>query len=245
MSLTELIAGVEAHRKTITVFNADADVAATLRNQFSDRNVDVKDAQTPAGPQEFVVLGINEVFITAASVDKVLGRDESGPRFETEAYQPILDHLDETLFTSYDIDQMTSASDEIEDRAWRIGQGTIYAGFQTLSALDTRLDTYEQLACRDDLDVCVYAFPDTVVPDYEDITLHIERAREIQNTWFVVYDGDGDDNNKCALLAEEREAGAFYGFWTYDPDTVDWMERHLCTNYGIAEPDNDQQSIDT
>lgn len=245
MSLTELIAGVEAHRKTVTVFNADADVTATLREHFSDRNVDVKDAQTPAGPQEFVVLGINEAFITATSVDTVLGRDDSGSGFETDAYRPILDHLDETLFTSYDMSQMISASHEIEDRAWRIGQGTIHAGFQTLSALNSQIDIYEQLARPDDLSVYVYAFPDTEIPDHEDITLHIERAKEIRNTWFVVYDGAGDDDNKCALLAEEREAGAFYGFWTYDPGTVDWMVRHLYTNYGIAEPDNDQPSTDT
>lgn len=245
MSLTELIAGVEAHRKTVTVFNADAGVTATLREHFSDRNVDVKDAQTPAGPQEFVVLGIDEAFITAASVDKVLGRDESGQVFETEAYRPILDHLDETLFTSYDMDQMISASDEIEDRAWRIGQGTIHAGFQTLSSLNTKIDTYEQLARRDDLSVYVYAFPDTAIPDHEDITLRVERTKEIRNTWFVVYDGAGDDDSKCALLAEERETGAFYGFWTYDPVTVNWIENHLCTNYGITEPDNDQRSTDT
>jgi hypothetical protein len=248
MSLTELIAGVEACRKTVTVFNADADVTATLREHFSDRNVDVKDAQTPAGPQEFVVLGTNEKFITAASVDDVLGRaDDTTPGFETEAYRPILDYLDETLFTSYDIDQMGSASREIEDRAWRIGQGTIHAGFQTLSALDAKIDTYEQLARRDGLDVYVYAFPDTdtAIPDHENITLHIERAKEIRNTWFVVYDGNGDDTNKCALLAEERDTGAFYGFWTYDPGTVDWMEHHLFTNYGIVGPDNDQQSTDT
>jgi DICT domain-containing protein len=246
MSLTELIAGVEAHRKTVTVFNADADVTATLREHFNDRNVDVKDAQTPAGPQAFVVLGTNETFITAASVDEVLGRDnETVSGSETEAYRPILDHLDETLFTSYDMSQMASASHEIEDRAWRVGRGTIHAGFQTLSALNEQIDTYEQLARQDDLTVYVYAFPDTAIPGHEDITLHIERAKEIRNTWFVVYDGAGDDNSKCALLAEERDPGAFYGFWTYDPGTVDWMGRHLCTNYGITEPDNDQQPTDT
>lgn len=248
MSLTELIAGVEAHKKKVTVFNADADVTATLREHFSDRNVDVKDAQTPAGPQEFVVLGNNEEFITAASVDEVLGRkktDDISPGFEKEAYRPILDHLDETLFTSYDIEQMISASREIEDRAWRIGKGTVRAGFQTLSALDVQINTYEQLARREDLDVHVYAFPDVEIPDHENVSLHLERETEIRNTWFVVYDGDGEDTSKCALLAEEREPHAFYGFWTYDPSTVDWMEYHLTTNYGITESDTDQQSTDT
>lgn len=248
MSLTELIAGVEAHRKRVTVFNADADVTSTLREHFSDRNVDVKEAQTPAGPQEFVVLGTNERFITAASVDEVLGRtdtDNPSPSFENEPYRPILDHLDETLFTSYDTDQMISASREIEDRAWRIGRGTIYAGFQTLSALKSQIDTYEQLTRRANLDVHAYAFPDTEIPDHENTALHIERSKEVRNTWFVVYDGAEEDTNKCALLAEEREPHAFYGFWTYDPGTVDWMEYHLTTNYGVTKSDSDQQSTDT
>ena len=57
----------------------------------------------------------------------------------------------------------------------------------------------------------------------------------------------------CALLAGERlqaqalksrleshyderiEPRSFYGFWTYDPDTVDWIVDYLETSYGLVE----------
>lgn len=243
MTLTELIAGVEAHRKTLTVFNAETDETDALREHFSDRNVDVTAAQTADGPCGYAVLSNEEEFITAAKVGAVLGTDdEAMSGYEMEAYRPILDHLDETTFTSYDTDQMIAASHEIEDRAWRIGSGTVHAGFQTLSALESQIDIYEQLADQESLAVHVYAFPDGEIPDRENVTLHIERGEEIRNTWFVVYDGNGVDTNKCALLAEEREPRVFYGFWTYDPTTVDWIVDHIVTNHTITELDSNNPS---
>jgi len=38
-----------------------------------------------------------------------------------------------------------------------------------------------------------------------------------------------------ALLAEEREPRAFYGFWTYDAATVEWIVDHLRSHYGVLE----------
>jgi DICT domain-containing protein len=238
MSLTELIAGVEQHEKTLTVFNADEVDVATLRQQFHDRNLTVLEAGTDSGkPASFAVLAEDGSFVTAAAVEEVIAPSaDTEPAFDDAAYTPILDHLDETMFTSYDIDQMVAASREIEDRAWRIGSGTLYSGFQTLSILTEQLDVYERLATKDELDVHAYAAPDADVPDHDsDLTIHVERAEEIRRSWFVVYDGAGIDVNKCALLAEEREDRAFYGFWTYDPSTVDWIVDHLESTYGLVE----------
>jgi hypothetical protein len=236
MSLSELIAGVEAHEKTLTVFNADREVLSALREQFHDRNLSVEGDETTDGEPSFVVLSERGEFVTAAGLDDVLGapdRDDREPGFEAEATRPILDHLDETMFTSYDTGQMVAASREIEDRAWRVGKGSLHAGFQTLSVLETQMDVYTQLAEKD-LDVHAYAFPDTDVPVHDtDLTIHVERAEEIERSWFVVYDGAGVDVNKCALLAEEREPRTFYGFWTYDPSTVDWIIDHLESSYGL------------
>ncbi|RRJ29125.1 DICT sensory domain-containing protein [Halocatena pleomorpha] len=233
MTLTELIAGVEAHRKTLTVFNATESEITALRDHFSDRNIDVQGEQTPAGPQRYVVLSKGDDFVTATSIDSVLGTD--GTASQPASYRPILDHLDETTFTSYDMDQMGAASHEIEDRAWRIGSGTVYAGFGTVSALEFRIDAYERLADKKPLSVHLYAFPDSEIPTHDDVTVHLERSEEIRTTWFVAYDGDGADTNKCALLAEEREPDTFYGFWTYDPDTVNWIIDHVVTNYTITD----------
>lgn len=240
MSLTELIEGVEAHEKTLRVLNATPDVVDTLAVQFGDRNLTVTGETTPSGqPSAFVVLSQDGEFVTAASVAEVLADNaetETEPGFSTDSYRPILDHLDETMFTSYDTRQMISASREIEDRAWRLGTGELHAGFQKLSILAPQMNAYERLAEKDGLDVHAYAAPDTDVPRHDtDLTIHVERSDEIRRSWFVVYDGAGVDVNKCALLAEERDSHAFYGFWTYDPDTVDWIVDYLTTAYGLLE----------
>ena len=238
MSFTELIAGVEDHQKRLTVFNADEATVGTLREQFHDRNVSVLGERTPSGkPEAFTVLSDDGEFVAAADIETVLSDNEkTEPGFEGDAYRPILDHLDETMFTSYDIEQMVAASREIEDRAWRVGKGTLHSGFQKLSILEGQMDIYEQLAQKGELEVHAYAIPDTDVPEHDtDLTIHVERSDEIGRSWFVAYDGAGVDVNKCALLAEEREPRSFYGFWTYDPSTVDWIIEHLESTYGLLE----------
>jgi DICT domain-containing protein len=243
MSLTELIAGVESHEKTLTVFNADEETVAAVRERFHDRNLTVELERTESGrPGGFAVLSkdtpeADDQFVTAASIDDILSQAApNAPEFEEGSYRPILDHLDETMFTSYDTGQMVAASREIEDRAWRLGKGQLHAGFQMLSILDDQMDVYKQLAEKDRLEVHAYAYPDAEVPRHDtDLTIHVERSSEIETSWFVVYDGGGVDVNKCALLAEEREPRTFYGFWTYDPDTVDWIIDYLNTSYGLVE----------
>lgn len=240
MSLTELIAGVEEHEKTLQVFNAPADRVETLREQFADRNLSVVEESTGSGePAEFLVLADDGEFVTAAAVEDVLAdADDAGDAesFEGRAYRPVLDHLDETMFTSYDTTQMVAASREIEDRAWRLGEGKLHAGFQKLSILKEQMDVYTRLAEKEGLDVHAYATPDRDVPDHDtSLTIHVERSEEIADSWFVAYDGGGVDVNKSALLAEEREPREFYGFWTYDPDTVDWIIDHLERSYGLVE----------
>jgi len=237
MSLTELIAGVKAHRKTLTAVNAAPHVVESLRERFDDRNVAVRAVEASDVPDDFVILSEDGRFVAAAGVAEVVGDDPDrgdAPGAEDTPYRPILDHLDETMFTSYDPAQMVAASREIEDRAWRAGAGTLYAGFQKLSVLADQAEMYDRLAARGDLSVHAYAYPDADPPEHEEFTVHIERTDEIRDSWFVVYDGDGAEENKCALLAEERDARSFYGFWTYDADTVDWIVEHLTSTYGLV-----------
>ncbi len=238
MSLIELIAGVEAHETVLTAVNTEPEAVTTLEEHFRDRHVSVTAADLDGDPRSFVVLSRDGEFVTAVSVDEILRTSEStDPGFETESYRPILDHLDETMFTSYSIGQMVAASREIEDRAFRIGSGLLHSGFQTLSVLASEVPTYDRIASREGLEVHAYAAPEGDVPEHGDFTIHIERDAEIRNTWFVVYDGAGIDDNKCALLAEERGDREFYGFWSYDPDTVDYIISHLQSTYGLIETD--------
>jgi DICT domain-containing protein len=59
--------------------------------------------------------------------------------------------------------------------------------------------------------------------------VHTDVGPEIEDTWFVAFDG-GRDDRKCALVAEERDEG-FYGFWSYRPETVDAVIDHLESAY--------------
>ncbi|WP_324662810.1 DICT sensory domain-containing protein [Haloarcula sediminis] len=238
MSLSELIAGVESHEGTLTVFNADASVVEDLRDRFADRNVSVVRETTGSGrPGEFLTLSDADGVYTATDIesfydsledrDRVLGEDGAAS---------LLDHLDETLFTSWSIERMVAASREIEDRAWRVGRGSLHAGFQTLSTLQGERDLYERLG-DSAVDVHAYAVPDIDPPDHSSFRLHLDRSEEIAKSWFVVFDDgrDGATSQKCALLAEERDPREFYGFWTYDPATVDYIVDHLESRYGIVE----------
>lgn len=71
------------------------------------------------------------------------------------------------------------------------------------------------------MDVHVYGAPDTELSPELDLTVHTGRSDEFLEYWWVAFDGDGDDEQKVVLLAEEREPNRFYGFWTYEAPVVD------------------------
>ncbi len=246
MSLRELIAGVEAHEMTLTVLNASEAVVDELREQYRDRNLKITLQQLDGGPQGFAVLSRDGEFVTAVDIEDIRpATDQLGRGDDTTVYRPVLDYLDETMFTSYSIRQMFLASREIEDRAWRIGRGSLHAGFQTLEVLAGQTMAYNQLGEHSDLEVHAYAAPvgeNPIVPNHDHYQIHIERADEIRKTWFVVYDGNGLDTNKCALLAEERGDRKFYGFWSYDPQTVDYLIGYLHSVYGFVETDGSSRA---
>ena len=247
MSLIELIAGVEAREATLTVFDPRADTVDTLAGHFADRNVSVVDGSADEGPEGYAVLSRDGEFVTAVAVEDLLPGydggttdgdsepDMSGDSGPSRVGEPVLDHLDETMFTSYSRADMVAASREIEDRAWRVGTGELHAGFQTLEVLTGEANTYDRLGEKEDLDVHAYATAEGDSPDADHYTVHIGRTAEIRETWFVAYDGGGYDDAKCALLAEERAPGEFYGFWSYDPETVDTIIEYLQDRYQSSE----------
>jgi hypothetical protein len=236
MSLHALIADIEARRMTLTVVNAEESTVEEVRQQYADRNLEITHKRLDGDPRRFAVLSRDGEFVTALSLEEVRA-PPGGPT-------TVLDHLDETLFTSYSIRQMFLASREIEDRAWRVEAGELHAGFQTLDVLEGQTEAYNQLGEHTDLSVHAYAVPGDgpAVPNHDHYTLHVEGAAEISETWFVVYDGGGIAEKKCALLAEERDSRSFYGFWSYDPDTVDYLLEYLRGTYGRLETDGDSEN---
>lgn len=137
------------------------------------------------------MLARDEEFVTAVTVDELLPRpggvgdgesgdggsgvrsSEDGASSGGRVGEPVLDHLDETMFTSYSRADMVAASREIEDRAWRVGNGELHAGFQTLDVLTGEADTYDLLGEKERLDVHAYAADEGNAPDVEHYTVHV------------------------------------------------------------------------
>lgn len=229
MSLREIVDSVERREKTLTVFNPDDGEAVVddLADYFGDRNLEVRGESTPSGrPREFAVLDVDGVVLSAVELSALRDLVASVPTgldsepVEDEAYSEVLQHVSEQTFTSYSTEEMTAATREIEDRAHRVGSGTMHVGFQTLRNLRVQADRYRDLA-ELGLDLTLYATPDGDVPDVRSADVVVTDAPDVEDHWFVAFDGGDAKRQECALLAEERAPGQFYGFWTYDPDVVE------------------------
>lgn len=222
MTLTSIVSVVEGREKTLTVFDPrERAVVEELQAVLASAPVSVETASSDDGPNDFLVLTEGDSVVTAFDLDGV-GVDDVDDLVTAE----ILQYIEDTTFTSFDTRQMVATSREIEDRAWRSGVGTLHAGFQHTSAYVRQSDIYRDLA-RKRLDIHVYATGDRTVDTPDGVTLHLSDDDEIARTWFVAYDGGDDPTDKCALLAEERDAGEFYGVWTYDGTTVDEITDYL------------------
>lgn len=229
MSLGSVIDSVESLEKTLTVYDAEDPLVTALREYFSSQQVVITEGTAVGGPAGFATLSEDDRLLTAIDLAD-LSTPLDGGRDLNPAFRTLLEHLDGTTFSSYDTTQMVATSREIEDRAWRAGSGQLHAGFQYFSALASQRSVYSRLAERD-LDVHVYAAPDGTEVDLPNVTVHAEAVDEITDTWFVAFDGGETPSDKCALLAEERDPDAYYGFWTYDPDIVDRILGHLTEQY--------------
>ena len=225
MSLHSIISEVEDRGKTLTMFNPrSSEVVDGLRELFGATQVRVETASTAAGPKSFATLSEGGTLLTAIDLAGVEPSD-----LDT-VLSPAFRFLDHSTFSSFDVREMIATSREIEDRAWRAGVGQLHAGFRYLSSFSDQSNVYRDLT-RKDLDIFVYAVEATSLSDVDDLTLHLTENPEIDSTWFVVYDGGENPADKCALLAEERDDGGFYGFWTYDGDLVDEVLDYLGRTY--------------
>jgi len=244
MSLSDVINYVKENEKTLAVFNppSDSTLVDDLREYFSTQNVVVTNEWTESGdPAGIAVLRHNQIVLAAVPVDQLeelLGGgalQQDGLGTDDSAYHEILQHLKETTFTSYDKRQMIEISHEIEDRALRVNGGRLCSGFQYASKLRDQQDRYRRLATQP-LDIHTFGVPDGQPLDIEGLTHHAEANEEIERSWFVVFDGNGEDRYKTALLATERSPNSFYGFWSDDPGVVDRIMEYLDDAYVKARP---------
>ncbi|WP_266075793.1 DICT sensory domain-containing protein [Haladaptatus caseinilyticus] len=235
--LHDQIAAVERETKTLTVYSAEP--TTDLGEQFETKNVVVKHERLRSVRRNgFLVVRDRHGFrgaIGLAPLREFLTppvRVPWNPEFDSSRFRDLLSLLDRTLFSSFDRRQMLGTSREIEDRAWRVGRGELHVGFQSLNAFQAQVPVYRRLADETDLAIHIYGESDWQPPQVRNITYHTAGTDEIGMIWFLVYDGGSDDLQKCALVAEERDSNQFYGFWTYDPGSVNELIDYLRRAYG-------------
>jgi len=234
MSLRETIAAAAADRVDVTVYAPER--FEPLADLFPTRNVTVSHRQYPDdGSGGFVVVRHAGAFQGALGLDRVresLPPPVSDPGDRRDAsFREFMNLFEGTAFAATDRRQLLATSREIEDRAWRVGRGTLYVGFQSPDALAAQRSVYERFGERDDLAVHLYVSTEWDRPAIPGVRIYSSDSDEIGAVWFVAFEGGGSDEYKCALLAEEREPGEYRGVWTYDPARVDEVTAHLRTAY--------------
>lgn len=217
----DLFARIAGRGRRLVVYRTeDEDGSEGL---FATRNVTVDRRTVPVGgPEPFVEIRENGEFAGVVGLEAVEERLDS-PAFPpveradvSRGCRVLLEVLDDTMFVSMDRRRLLAVTREIEDRAYRVGRGTLRVAFQTPSTFDPQADGYRRLAAETDLDIHLYGVGGRIDPDLEGITSH----RRTDDRYWVLAFEDGDDGSQdCALVARDRSDG-YQGFWTNDPDTV-------------------------
>jgi hypothetical protein len=222
--LESLIADAQRREKTITIYSDDPEMS--VLDRLAGHGVAVRHRRLPDGQAAFVTIHDGEEYLGAlklADFEELLSPPVVRPGSRDDlsrAYRALYDILENTVFTSLDRHQLLGASREIEDRAFRVGHGTLRVSFQTFSAFETQTDVYYYLATNTALDIHVYGMGDWEPPAIDGVTFHESTADTVGRFWALGFDGGGDEMQTCGLVAQETD-GEFIGFWTYDPETVE------------------------
>ena len=238
-SLRDALERIRGPRTTVTTYGPERDVAL---HEFLGRfDVELSHERLPI-PASKSYLTVRRGGEYRGSVPLEAAADVSDPprdppwddALDGSGYRSLTALLAETGFTSVERRHLLATSREIEDRAWRVGRGALYAGFQSLSAYRSQMAVYRHLAAETALDIRVYGAPDWPPPEVPGVLVYSGDGveDELGAFWFVVFDGGGDDEMACALVAEEESDGRYRGAWTYDPETVRDFATYLDATYG-------------
>lgn len=223
--LSDCIERIESERKTLWLCNVSDDVdVGRIESFFDPHDLEVEVVDAADRPENVADLVDDGRRIASSSLEEVrryVRAWEESMALGLQADQPaVFTRLRDNYFESYDKRRMIMASRIVEFRAWNVGSGELHAGFQDLSKIDFQSDVYRNLASSP-VEVHVYGRPDREpLPDL-DLSVHASTDEEVRRHWWVAYDGDGDDEDKTVLLAQERGPNQFYGFWTERPHVVD------------------------
>jgi hypothetical protein len=232
MSLHSILGSVSTPSKTATVYGPELD--PSLRSFLSRFAVDLRHEYLPVDESDaFVVVRDDGQFlggVRVGALGNLIGAADRDPWDDETAQtgRTLLELLGKTTFSLSTRRHLLAVSRQIEERAWRIGAGTLHAGFQRLSAYEAQLPIYERLASERDLSVHVYGRPDWMAPSDSPVIVHAETADEIGRFWFVAF---GGTDEPCALLAEQANC-EYDGLWTFDDGVVTDLVAYLDATYG-------------
>lgn len=222
--LGAILEDAETDQKTARALNVTDEASVRpVADYLSKHGVDLHVERTESRqPTDALLLESDGRFLAASPLARVARfADARATDRELDGRTPaVVAQLDDTRFDSYDKQRMVLASRIVEFRAWNHRDGELHAGFQQLSKVDLQRNVYRNLSTVP-LDVHVYGAADWDRPDDLDVHVHADDGDEVARHWWVVYDGNGRDEDKATLLAREVGDGEFFGFWTYDPVVAD------------------------
>lgn len=223
--LHSLIAEVRHREHQFTVYRRGdrSDIEAWL----VDHGVAVESRSLPSGgPDPFIEVSTDGEVVSVIGVDALEGLltppihrpgDRDGI---SDGYRALFDLLERTVVSGINRRELLAVSREIEDRAYRVGEGTLRVSFQTLSRFRSQTAVYRTLAAETDLDIHIYALDDWTPPKIGGLTYHTEDVERLEPHWVLAYDGGPGDSQACGLVARAHSED-YAGFWTNDPSLVE------------------------
>ena len=180
----------------------------------------------PGGPEPFIEIKTDSDVVGVIGIEAVEGLLEPpirrpGDRDDvSEGYRVLFDVLEKMVFSGMNRRELLAVSREIEDRAYRVGEGTLRVNFQTLSTFRSQTAVYRTLATETDLDIHIHGLDDWTPPTITGITYHTDEVERFEPYWALAYDGGPTDSQACGLVAQEH-SNDYTGFWTNDPALVE------------------------
>lgn len=218
-------------------------IGDSLTRLFEEQPVSVTEGSSEQ-PNDIVVAQDDEV-LAASSADALLSTIflinsdtyMTGSReFAETEYPDVLKALEETPFRLRGYPESDSEklllivmSRAIEQLAHAAGTGTLRVGLQAFSRLADEPGThrvYEKLS-ETDLDVHVYGIEDTSIPPEFGFTPHAGTSQFYRHSWFVAFQPSSIEDQSAGLFAVEREPNDWEGFWTFQQQRVDSIDREI------------------
>ncbi|WP_311171055.1 DICT sensory domain-containing protein [Halobellus ordinarius] len=223
--LDSLIAELRDREHQFTIYRSGTQ--PEIEAWLADHGVAVESRSLPpGGPEPYLEIETAGEVVGIIGIDAIEGLVEPPIRRPgdrdgiSEGYRVLFDVLEQTVVSGMHRRELLAVSREIEDRAYRVGEGTLRVSLQTLSTFRSQIDLYRTLAAETTLDIHIYGRDDWTPPTTTGVSYHTEEAERFEPYWALAYDGGPTDSQACGLVAREHSNG-YTGFWMNDPALVE------------------------